>query len=93
MARLRVEVVYAVAQVQDLVALDLADGAVARDAVEASGMIGRHGVAADFAIGISGRRVEPGRRLRHGDRVEILRKLATDPRVARRVRARAVRRR
>ena len=94
MARLRVEVVYAVAQVQDLVALDLADGAVARDAVEASGMIGRHGLAAaNLALGVSGRRVEPGRRLRHGDRVEILRKLATDPRVARRLRARPVRRR
>lgn len=93
MARLRIEVVYADADVQDLVALDLADGVVARDAVEASGMIGRYDPGADCAFGISGRRVAPGRRLRDGDRVEILRKLAMDPRDARRLRARPVRRR
>lgn len=95
MARvLRIEVVYAVADVQDLVCLELPEGAVARDAVEASGLIGRHGLAAaNFALGISGRLVAPERRLRDGDRIEILRKLATDPNEARRLRARPVRRR
>jgi len=90
---LRIEVVYAVAGVQDLVCLELADGAVAREAVEASGIIGRHDLAAGLALGISGRRVAPERRLRDGDRVEILRRLATDPNQARRLRARPVRRR
>ena len=91
---LRIEVVYAVAGVQDLVCLELADGAVAREAVEASGIIGRHGLAAaNLALGISGRLVAPERRLRDGDRVEILRKLATDPKEARRLRAGAFRRR
>ena len=91
---LRIEVVYAVVDVQDLVSLDLAEGAVARDAVEASGMIGRHGLAAaNLALGVSGRLVAPERRLRDGDRVEILRKLATDPKEARRLRAGAFRRR
>jgi putative ubiquitin-RnfH superfamily antitoxin RatB of RatAB toxin-antitoxin module len=91
---LRVEVVYPAADVQDLVCLELAEGAVAREAVEASGMIGRHGLAAaNLALGISGRLVAPERRLRGGDRVEILRKLAADPKEARRLRVRRARRR
>jgi uncharacterized protein len=95
MARhLRIEVVYALADGQDLVSLVLADGTVARDAVEASGLIGRHRLAADqLVLGIAGRLAACGRRLRDGDRVEILRKLAMDPREARRMRARRARRR
>jgi len=95
MARqLRIEVAYALAQVQDLVPLALAEGASAREAVEASGLIRRHGLAAtDLVLGISGRRVAPERRLRDGERVEILRNLASDPKEARRLRARRARRR
>lgn len=95
MARqLHVEVVYATAGAQDLVPLALAEGASAREAVEASGLIGRHGLAASgLVLGIAGRRVAPERRLREGERVEILRKLAADPREARRQRARRARRR
>ena len=95
MARqLRIEVVYAVAGAQDLVPLALAEGVSAREAVEASGLIGRHGLAASgLILGIAGRRVAPEWRLREGDRVEILRKLAVDPKEARRLRARRARRR
>ena len=95
MARqLRIEVVYAVAGAQDLVSLALAEGVSAREAVEASGLIGRHGLAASgLVLGIAGRRVAHERRLREGDRVEILRKLAADPNDARRQRARRARRR
>ena len=95
MARqLRIEVVYALADVQDLVSLVLADGSVAREALEASGLIGRHRLAAEqLALGISGKLVARERRLRDGDRIEILRKLAMDPREARRLRARRARRR
>ena len=51
MARqLRVEVVYAVAVAQDLVPLALAEGVSAREAVEASGLIGRHGLAASGLV-------------------------------------------
>ena len=61
MARqLRIEVVYAVAGAQDLVSLALAEGVSAREAVEASGLIGRHGLAASgLILGIAGRRVAP----------------------------------
>ena len=95
MARhLRIEVVYALADVQDLVLLVLAEGTVAREAVEASGLIGRHRLAPDeLLLGVCGRLIAPERRLRDGDRIEILRKLALEPREARRQRARRARRR
>ena len=89
MARLRIEVVYALAETQDLVTLEMEEGASARDAIEASGVAGRLGLAsADLALGISGKRIQPQRLLRAGDRIEILRPLATDPKEARRLRAR-----
>jgi uncharacterized protein len=86
---LRVEVVYALADVQDIVNLELSEGAVARDAVTAGGVIARRGLSlGKLMLGIAGRRVAPEHRLREGDRVEILRPLAADPNEARRQRAR-----
>lgn len=82
-ARLRVEVVHALAGRQDVVRLQLAEGATASDAVRASGL-----AAAGRAIGIGGRVVPATRVLREGDRVELLRPLAADPNEARRRRAR-----
>ncbi|MEK6244285.1 MAG: RnfH family protein [Pseudomonadota bacterium] len=94
MASLRVEVVYALAHTQDIVVLELAEGVVVRQAVAASGMLARHGLAAaNLQLGIAGKRVAPQQRLREGDRVEILRTLAADPNEARRGRARRNRRR
>ena len=90
---MRVEVIYALASVQDIVALELPDGAVAGQALEASGLLDRHGLsAARLKLGISGRRIAPGQRMRDGDRLEILRALAADPNEARRERARGKRR-
>lgn len=86
---MRVEVVYALAQAQDIVVLELAEGSAALQAVAASGLLGRHGLAAaDLQLGILGARIAPGQRLRDGDRVEILRPLALEPNEARRGRAR-----
>ena len=91
---LRVEVVYALAHAQEIVALDLAEGSVAGEAVAASGMVQRHGLAlASLQLAVSGKAVAPGERLRDGDRVEILRNLAAEPNAARRRRARRSRRR
>ena len=85
--------VYALAGAQDLVVLELAAGATARQAAEASGVPARHGLAvADLALGIFGRRIAPEHPLREGDRVEILRPLAADPKEARRSRAADARR-
>ena len=90
---MRVEVVYALATAQDRVFLKLEAGAVARQAVEASGLIERHPelVAADRRLGIFGREVSPETPLRDGDRVEILRALAMHPNEARRRRVRRTR--
>lgn len=90
MARIRVEVVYALPQGQQLVALELAEGATVRAALEASGLL--EGIAAAglarLRFGIYGKLAGPERALRNGDRVEILRPLAADPKEARRRRAR-----
>jgi hypothetical protein len=79
----RVEVVYALADRQDIVRLCLEEGATAGDAVKASGLGG-----GEQRIGIGGRQVNAGRILRDGDRVELLRPLAAHPGEARRARAR-----
>ena len=89
---MRVEVVYALASAQDCVALEIGEGAVARQAVAASGLLERHElVAAQLELGIFGRKVSPECPLHEGDRVEILRPLAIDPKEARRRRARRTR--
>jgi len=81
--KLRVEVVYALAAQQQVVVLQLPAGANAGDAVAASGL-----AAGGLRLGIGGREVGAGRLLHDGDRVEILRPLALDPKEARRLRAR-----
>jgi putative ubiquitin-RnfH superfamily antitoxin RatB of RatAB toxin-antitoxin module len=83
MARLRVEVVYALAGRQDVVALELAAGATAGQAAAASGL-----PVEGMRFGIGGKLVAAGSLLNDGDRVELLRPLAADPNEARRRRAR-----
>lgn len=93
MPALRVEVVYALSQGVDCVRLELAAGATAADAVQASALLARHPELdkRPLILGIFGRRVSAAQALRDGDRVELYRSLREDPRSARR--ARAVRRR
>ena len=84
--------VYALADDQDVIVLELAEGASARQALEASGLLDRYGLAAgQLQLGISGEKISPESLLREGDRVEILRPLAIDPKEARRRRARKTR--
>lgn len=94
MPSLRVEVVYALAQAQEVVPLRLPESSSAGDALAASGLLARHGLnAGGCVLGIGGRRVAPAQVLRDGDRVEILRPLAADPNEARRRRAQKKKRR
>lgn len=81
MSSIRVEVVRAERGGAKVVILELPAGATVRDALTASGM------AAD-AVGIFGKRVQVNTRLADGDRVEIYRPLALDPKERRRQRAR-----
>jgi putative ubiquitin-RnfH superfamily antitoxin RatB of RatAB toxin-antitoxin module len=89
MAGLRIEVVYALPEGEDAVALKLAPGATAADAVRASGMLQRHpGIDLERQkLGIHGRVVAAATLLSDGDRVEIYRALVLGPKEARRRRA------
>jgi uncharacterized protein len=83
-----VEVVFSAAprQVQ-VMALALAPGSTVGDAIRASGLIERNGLAVESVMcGVWGRRCEPSRALREGDRVELYRALTVDPKQARRLR-------
>jgi len=89
---IRVHVAYADASSEVVVALDLPDGATVADAVCAPGVVARIPRDADASeCAVFGRRMPHETRLADGDRVEITRPLACDPRHARRARAAAVR--
>ncbi len=94
--REEVEVVYALPDRQRVIRLALPEtGLTARQAVEQSGLphefpdIGRR----PLVLGIFGAVCDADRPLREGDRVEIYRPLAHDPRAIRRDRAAATARR
>jgi putative ubiquitin-RnfH superfamily antitoxin RatB of RatAB toxin-antitoxin module len=88
-ATLAVEVVYALAEAQDAVTLQLPPGATLRDAILRSGILERHpeidlGVQ---KVGVFGAPAALDRPVADGDRVEIYRSLVMDPKEARRRRA------
>ena len=86
---MKVEVVYAQPVAADAVSVNLPAGATLRDAVVASGVLQRHPEIAleKQAFGIFGKRAALDARLSPGDRVEVYRALAIDPKEARRRRA------
>lgn len=63
------------------------EGASVRDAILASGILDEVPDARDADVGIWGRRVTPDHPVRSGDRIEIYRPLAADPKETRRRRA------
>jgi uncharacterized protein len=86
---LEIDVVYALAQRQRIVRLNLAEGARVVDAIRGSGLL-REFPEIDLAlnaVGIWGKPAALDQVLRERDRVEIYRPLAVDPKEARRVRA------
>jgi uncharacterized protein len=91
--KILVEVVYALPDEQILVRLEVDEQTTARQAIERSGLVERfREIDLDaVAIGIFGKRVNHDRLLCNGDRVEIYRPLAVDPK-ARRVRQALARR-
>lgn len=85
-----IEVAYARADEQRLIAIEVAAGTRVREALRASG-IGDDFPEIDLAscpLGVFGRTVDDDYRLEPGDRIEIYRPLRADPREARRQRAR-----
>jgi len=87
MGRIRVEVVYALPRELDAVSVQLPAGSTVRDAITASGVAARRSIDPG-AVGVFGRRVPLDTRLADGDRVELYRPLALDPKERRRQRAR-----
>lgn len=91
----RVEIVYATPAVQWRYTVVLADGETVRAAIDRCGVL-CDCPEIDLArerIGVHGRLVALADVLREGDRVEILRPLAADPKMGRRRRAQSARRR
>jgi hypothetical protein len=88
MAEITVEVVLALPRRMLLKRLALAAGATVADAIAAIDLGDDAALVDPQRLGIFGKRVPPGQLLRDGDRVEIYRPLALDPKEARRRRAR-----
>jgi putative ubiquitin-RnfH superfamily antitoxin RatB of RatAB toxin-antitoxin module len=84
--RIAIEVACAEADRQTVLALEVPLGCTAGEALERSGILARHPAvdAAACGVGIFGTEVPRSRVLRAGDRVELLRPLAEDPRERRR---------
>lgn len=83
---IEVEVVYALAERQELVAVVMPSGATVAEAIEQSG-IAKQFPEQDLSackLGIWGRLVDRDHTLQDGDRIEIYRPLLIDPREARR---------
>lgn len=68
------------------VTLELPDGSRAGDALAASGWLADHPEWATLTMAVWGRRCTADALLRDGDRLELLRPLRVDPKVARRER-------
>lgn len=88
-SRLAVEVACALPARQAVVAVTVSPGTTAREAVRISGIAVRFPeIDVDHCqLGVWGDVVDDGHRIADGDRVEIYRQLAIDPRDARRERA------
>jgi len=86
---INVEVVYALADVQDLARLSLPEGSTAMHAIEASGLLAKH-PEIDMKknkIGVFAKLAKADTQLRDRDRVEIYRPLIADPKEVRKQRA------
>jgi len=84
MPNLSIEVVYALAETQQVVSIRVPAGTSANAAVAMSGLLPE---GSALVLGLFGQRIPGNRILKEGDRVEILRPLASDPKEARRRRA------
>jgi len=87
---MNVTVVFAAPGVQDIVPLELPEGATVADAVARSGLARAYALdLAALGFAVHGKRCAAGAVLTNGDRVELTRPLIADPKEARRRRAQA----
>ena len=90
MKTVRASVAVALPDRQEVLEVELADGATVADALAAARVMERFPELAGQAlrVGIWSRPCEPATVVREGDRVEVYRALAADPKDQRRARAR-----
>lgn len=81
---IRVEICYPRPEAQVIVALDVAPGTTAGEALMRSGLAARYPGVDRCVLGIAGRRVEAERVLQADERLELLRPLTADPKEVRR---------
>jgi putative ubiquitin-RnfH superfamily antitoxin RatB of RatAB toxin-antitoxin module len=87
---MKIEVIYALPDRQELVTLDLPDGSTAQQAVEASGLLQKYPdiePGGRNKLGVFSKLVKADALLRDRDRVEIYRPLIADPKEVRRQKA------
>ncbi len=87
---INVEVVYAVAERQELVDVQLPAGSTVKQALDASGLLQKHpeiDLVKANKVGVFGKLTKLDAALRDRDRVEIYRPLIADPKEIRRKRA------
>ena len=86
---MRVEVVFALAERQELLVVEVPDGSTVGEAIENSRLARQFPEIdmGDLQAGVWGRPVERDHIVREGDRVELYRSLELDPRDARRLKA------
>jgi uncharacterized protein len=86
---MKVTVVWARASLQDLVEVELPEGAMVGQAVDRSGLLVHYGLdGATLGLAVYGRRASWDTPLAEGDRIELTRPLEIDPKAARIARAR-----
>ncbi len=86
---LRVEVAYALPNLQILLSIQVRPGATVRDAIQQSGILDSHPEIdlSSSKVGVFGKLTGLDAVLREGDRVEIYRPLIADPKEVRKLRA------
>ena len=87
---MKIEVIYALPERQELVTLDLPEGGTAQQAVEASGLLQKYPdieLGGRNKLGVFAKLVKADTVLRDRDRVEIYRPLIADPKEVRRQKA------
>lgn len=85
---INIEVIYALPERQELISLRLPEGSTVQQALEASGLLEKHGIdVATGKFGIFGKLSKADAVLRDKDRVEIYRPLIADPKEVRKARA------
>ncbi len=85
---INIQVVYAQPELQTLVDLVLPAGSTLAQALDASGLLVKHGIdVSSGKFGIYGKLSKPDTPLRDHDRVEIYRPLIADPKEVRKARA------